>query len=104
MATVGLSTFSITRLNGSVTPLSRSASRCSMTGSNLQKRSLIICPRHSRGRGNPVFLGWAGSQPSRGRRIKKLSRLELLQRVDELADALDLRLQVHRNEDVELVL
>src|SRR5690242_9477112 len=39
MATVGLSTFSITRLNGSVTPLSSRASRCSISGSNLLNRS-----------------------------------------------------------------
>src|SRR5690348_8836361 len=39
MATVGLSTLSITRLNGSVSPVSSRASRCSISGSNFEKRS-----------------------------------------------------------------
>src|SRR5690348_14407718 len=39
IATVGLSTFSMTRLKGSVTPLSSRVSRCSISPSNLEKRS-----------------------------------------------------------------
>src|SRR6185503_2380389 len=39
MATVGLSTFSITKLKGSVRPVSSSASRSPISGSNLEKRS-----------------------------------------------------------------
>src|SRR6185503_14002867 len=73
MATVGLSTFSMTRLNGSVRPVSRSAARCSISGSNLEKRSATgIRQAH--------------------------------QRVDQLADRFDLRLHVHGDDDVELVL
>jgi len=41
IATVGESTFSITRLNGSVTPVDSSAARCSISGSNFEKRSVI---------------------------------------------------------------
>src|SRR5690242_10989556 len=73
MATVGLSTFSITRLNGSVTPLWRRVSRCSISGSNLEKRSAT-------------------------------RRGQSLERIDQLADGLDLGLHVHRDDDVELVL
>src|SRR5690348_10166852 len=72
MATVGLSTFSMTKLKGSVTPLSSRVSRCSISGSNLEKRSATR-------RGQP------------------------LERVDELADGLDLSLHVHGDDDVELV-
>ena len=42
IATVGLSTFSITRLNGSVTPVASSVSRCSISGSNFEKRSVTV--------------------------------------------------------------
>src|SRR3954451_2876201 len=73
IATVGLSTLSMTRLNGSVSPVSSNVSRCSISASNLEKRSATL-----------------GDQP--------------LQRVDQLAHGLDLGLQVHRDEDVELVL
>src|SRR6185503_5795425 len=72
-ATVGLSTLSITRLNGSVRPVSRSAARCSISGSNLEKRSATGVRQAD-------------------------------QRIDELADRLDLRLHVHGDDDVELVL
>src|SRR4051795_12618282 len=62
----------MTRLKGSVSPVSSKVSRCSISASNLEKRSVTL-----------------GGQP--------------LQRVDQLADGLDLGLQVHRDEDVELV-
>src|SRR4051794_34569864 len=62
----------MTRLKGSVSPVSSKVSRWSISASNFEKRSATL-----------------GDQP--------------LQRVDELADGLDLRLQVHRDEDVELV-
>src|SRR2546430_5142600 len=96
MATVGLSTRSITRLNGSVSPVSRRVSRCSITESNLEKRSVMRSPRHSRLAEEiwvPAFAGMTS----------KRSRFQLLKRVDELADGLDLGLHVHRDEDVELV-
>src|SRR5207248_3157888 len=73
MATVGLSTRSITRLNGSVTPFASSVSRWSISASNLEKRS-----------------GTRRSEP--------------LERVDQLADGLDLGLHVHTDDHVELVL
>src|SRR4051812_177957 len=73
MATVGLSTRSITRLNGSVTPLDSSPSRSSMSGSNLEKRSVT----------------WLGGQA--------------LKRVDQLADGLNFRLHVHADDDIEFV-
>src|SRR6059058_2808434 len=72
IATVGLSTFSMTRLKGSVSPVLSKVSRCSISASNFEKRSATL-------------------------------RDQPLQRVDQLADGLDLGLQVHRDEDVELV-
>src|SRR3954468_8642486 len=72
IATVGLSTVSMTRLKGSVSPVSSRVSRCSISASNLEKRSATL-----------------GSEP--------------LQCVDQLADRLNLGLQVHRDEDVEFV-
>ena len=75
MATVGRSTRSITRLNGSVTPVDSNARAASISASNLEKRSLNAS-----------------------------SRLELFDRVDQLPDGLDLGLLVHGDEDVELVL
>src|SRR5579864_6518873 len=49
IATVGLSTLSITRLNGSVTPLSSRVSRCSISGSNLEKRSVTAARQSNEG-------------------------------------------------------
>src|SRR5688572_1253151 len=74
MATVGETTSSITRLNGSVRPVDSNCSRVSISGSNLEKRSV------------------------------KSDGLELADRVDQLANRLDLRLLVHGDEDVELIL
>src|SRR3954447_3906959 len=72
IATVGLSTLSMTRLKGSVSPVSSRVSRCSISASNLEKRSATL-------------------------------RDQPLQRIDQLADRLDFGLEVHRDEDVELV-
>src|SRR5688572_16445219 len=74
MATVGETSSSITRPNGAVTPVASNCSRVSIRGSNLEKRSL------------------------------KSVRLELFDRIDQLADRFNLRLLVHCDEDVELVL
>ena len=75
MATVGLSTFSITRLNGSVTPRRQ------------QAFALLRSARRTwrRGRVNARPASWRDG-------------------IDQLADGLDLGLLVHADDDVELVL
>src|SRR4051812_28770672 len=73
MATVGLSTRSITRLNGSVMPVDSKVSRCSISGSNLESRS------------------------------STLIALQRRHCVDQLAYGLDLGLLVHGDQDVEFV-
>src|SRR4030095_10072646 len=73
IATVGETTFSITRPNGSVTPVDKSCSRVSISGSNLLKRSVNSCC------------------------------LELFDRVDQLLHRFDLGLLVHRDENIELI-
>src|SRR4029453_16964441 len=63
---------------GSVMPVSRSACRCSISGSNLEKRSFTDA--------------------------RSLAGLELLHRIDQLANGFDLRRAVHADQNVELVL
>src|SRR5690606_32863894 len=93
IARVGDSTRSITRLNGSSTPLARSVSRVRMISSNLENRS----------RCSPVSTGGRSAwlTPSL---IRGSLRCQLAHRVDQLAVRLDLGLLVHADDDVELVL
>src|SRR4051812_42643242 len=94
MARVGERTFSMTRPNGSRTPLSSRASRSAIKASNLEKRS----PPWRR----PAMSRRPGPSACGAPRSSVVP--QLLDRVDELADRLDLHLHVHRDEDVELVL
>ena len=74
IATVGLSTFSITRLNGSVSPVVEQ------------------------------LLAQLDDGVELGEEVGHCLGRQPLERVDQLADGLDLGLHVHRDEDVELVL
>src|SRR4030095_13300401 len=73
-ATVGEITSSITSPNGSVSPVDSNCSRVSISGSNLENRSV------------------------------NSGRLEFADRFDQLADRLNLCLLVHGDEDIELIL
>src|SRR3546814_1238343 len=90
IATVGERTFSITRLNGSVTPVASRSSRCWISGSNLEKRSVISNiqrPFASSEVEMPLELApsrWVSRLRSTRTGVKGLA-LQLFDRGDELA-------------------
>src|SRR3546814_12802747 len=94
IATVGERTFSITRLNGSVTPVASRSARCWISGSNLEKRSVISnipCPFVSSEVETPVSTALCrGSSRLRSMRtVKRGLPLQFFHRGDELADILE---------------
>src|SRR3546814_17772015 len=91
IATVGERTFSITRLNGSVTPVASRSARCWISGSNLEKRSVISnipCPFVSSEVETPVSTALCrGSSRLRSiRPVKRGLTLQFLHSCDDLAD------------------
>eukprot|EP01035_Chromulina_nebulosa_P004223 gene4224-5764_t len=93
-ASVGDLTLSMTIANGSVTPESSSAWRSAIRPSNLDIRS----------RSGAIVAGFSGSASATSPASLIASALQLLHRIDQLADILDLGLHVHRDDDLELVL
>src|SRR4030095_3762364 len=91
MATVGETTSSMTRPNGSVMPVDSNCSRVWISGSNLENRAISE-------------LSDGGSPAGCRRALVDMGLpLELADGVNQLADRLNLRLLVHGDENVELV-